>query len=309
MRCGDCAYEDGPLRVRDDDCVVHLSAPSIYAAALESLDLQEGDSFLNVGSGTGYLSALAATILTAKSIHHCVERCAVLADRSRSRLQEFRNVKVHVASAFDLDLQRSLRFDKIYVGAGAQAEDLTFLAKLLKRPHGRLVGPFEQQQQQRANDDDLEDFPRFRRHRPQSLLCATFPSDDDDEDLLPEQQQESNDHHRHSRGEEDDEEEEGEEEETRVDVSHGLRLREIMAVQFTPLRRDSAAKKLALKGPIWGVDAPELFPPAFQLLVALLNRSDSTQRLPWHVWESTVFPYLAHDDVLEQTTPLFFDKK
>lgn len=45
-------YMDMPLR----NGVLHLSAPSIYGAALEHLDLQEGHSFLNVGSGTGCAS-------------------------------------------------------------------------------------------------------------------------------------------------------------------------------------------------------------------------------------------------------------
>ena len=48
--------------------VQHVSAPSIYATALESLELREGCSFLNVCSGTGYFSALACQIL-GKKVH------------------------------------------------------------------------------------------------------------------------------------------------------------------------------------------------------------------------------------------------
>ena len=46
--------------------VQHLSAPSIYATALEALELGEGMSFLNVCSGTGYLSALVSEIVGKK---------------------------------------------------------------------------------------------------------------------------------------------------------------------------------------------------------------------------------------------------
>lgn len=55
------AYIDMPMR----HGLLHLSAPSIYGVALEALELREGQSFLNVGSGTGCVHAL---LLTPRSI-------------------------------------------------------------------------------------------------------------------------------------------------------------------------------------------------------------------------------------------------
>ena len=51
---------------------MHISAPHIYGSALEALDLvpDSSMSFLNVGSGTGYISCVVAHILGPNSLNY-----------------------------------------------------------------------------------------------------------------------------------------------------------------------------------------------------------------------------------------------
>ena len=65
----DLAHADRPLRVGH----IHISAPHIYGGVCEALELPVNAplSVLNVGSGTGYLTCILASILGPRSCHYC----------------------------------------------------------------------------------------------------------------------------------------------------------------------------------------------------------------------------------------------
>jgi len=123
--------------------VQHLSAPVIYGTALEALELGPGLSFLNVCSGTGYLSALAAQIIGSKAVHCAIELRAALVAHARNKhhLLGLDGIDLRHGSCLALDPLTSMRFDRIYLGAGAEESMAVLLVHMLELG-GVLVGPF-----------------------------------------------------------------------------------------------------------------------------------------------------------------------
>uniref|UniRef100_A0AC35FCB7 Protein-L-isoaspartate O-methyltransferase n=1 Tax=Panagrolaimus sp. PS1159 TaxID=55785 RepID=A0AC35FCB7_9BILA len=54
---------DDEYKYTSADLSIHLFSPSVYATILENLDLQQEHSFLNIGSGTGYLSSICGCLI------------------------------------------------------------------------------------------------------------------------------------------------------------------------------------------------------------------------------------------------------
>lgn len=145
---------------------LHLSAPCIYSEVLESLELEEGMSFLNLGSGTGYLSTMAGLIIGVYGENHGVEVHEDVVEYARAKLDEFKQ-KTPAFEEFDfaepqfvvgncLQLSSACRlYDRVYCGAACPPEHENYMRNLIKIG-GILVMPLNDQllQVRRVSETD-----------------------------------------------------------------------------------------------------------------------------------------------------------
>ena len=138
------AYEDHPLPIGDGQTI---SQPYIVARMLELLEIKENDKALEIGTGSGYVSALLGELAAEV---FSIERHAVLAENAREILAELGYNNVHVFTGdgtFGLPAHAPL--DAILVSAAAAELPPALLNQL--REGGRMivpVGPDDSQQLQ-----------------------------------------------------------------------------------------------------------------------------------------------------------------
>ena len=110
--------------------------PSLHAVCLGSLNPMKGERVLHIGAGTGYYTALLATLVGPAGTVTAYEIEPSLADRASRNLTPYSNVTVHHRSGSEGPLPAA---DVIYVNAGATAPLGVWLDAL--RPGGRLIFP------------------------------------------------------------------------------------------------------------------------------------------------------------------------
>ena len=128
------AYEDRPLPIGYEQTI---SQPLMVAIMLQALALQGDERLLEVGTGSGYQSALLS--LLARDVVS-VERVRELAESAGHRLQELghKNVRVLVA-AEELGWADRAPYDAILVAAGAPDVPPSLVDQLAAG--GRMVIP------------------------------------------------------------------------------------------------------------------------------------------------------------------------
>ena len=128
------AYEDRPLPIGSGQTI---SQPYMVAVMTELLELNKQTRVLELGTGSGYQTAILAMLV--KRVYS-VERIEVLANYARSRLEKLgiNNVEIVIADG-TIGLEEFQPYDAIIVTAGAPKIPRILLDQLVDG--GRLVIP------------------------------------------------------------------------------------------------------------------------------------------------------------------------
>lgn len=128
------AYEDHPIPIGEEQTI---SQPFIVAASLQALGLNGSESVLEVGTGSGYQTALLA--LMARSVYS-IERHASLARGAETVLASlgFDNIKIAVGDGSQ-GWREYAPYDAMLVSAAAPSLPQSLLAQL--SDSGRMVIP------------------------------------------------------------------------------------------------------------------------------------------------------------------------
>jgi protein-L-isoaspartate(D-aspartate) O-methyltransferase len=128
------AYDDGPLPIGHDQTI---SQPFIIAMMTEALELSGKEKVLEVGTGSGYQTAILAE-LAARVVS--VERVAPLAEGARRLLDSlgYTNIEVYLVGD-TLGWEEQAPYEAIMVTAGAPDIPVELLSQL--EMNGRMVIP------------------------------------------------------------------------------------------------------------------------------------------------------------------------
>jgi protein-L-isoaspartate(D-aspartate) O-methyltransferase len=101
----------------------HMLRPNVVGRLLQSLELAAGDRVLEIGSGSGYVTACLAALGASVT---SIEIFAALADLARSNLADQHIANVEVVTADAMRMQLDARFDAIAVTASLPLYDEQF---------------------------------------------------------------------------------------------------------------------------------------------------------------------------------------
>ena len=128
------AYEDAMLPI---ECGQTISAPSLVATTLQALQISKDHKVLEIGTGSGYQSAILAHLAARVET---VDRYKTLVGLANNRFSTLKleNVKARHGNGFE-GLRSKGPFDRIVVNAAVESIPDEWISQL--KPSGLLVAP------------------------------------------------------------------------------------------------------------------------------------------------------------------------
>ena len=130
----DFSYKNVPLPIGDSQTI---SQPLIVCMMIELLELKYTDKVLDVGSGSGYQTALLAEFSNRVIGVERIKRLVQISKQTISKLG-YKNIEIYQAEE-ELGYLKLAPYDAIIVGAAAPKLPLKLIEQLT--PKGRLVIP------------------------------------------------------------------------------------------------------------------------------------------------------------------------
>jgi protein-L-isoaspartate O-methyltransferase len=162
------AFRDQKVTVRmPDGSTLIMPNPSFVAMSLERLDLQSGCSFLDVGCGSAYVTAVAACMVGPSGVVHGIECLSSRLEAARNNLRLLKerlppehvvknlavagsvqtalsNIHLSLTNVLIPECTDGVLYDALYCDNSLSEEDLPAFLSLLK-PQGRMVVVVEEE--------------------------------------------------------------------------------------------------------------------------------------------------------------------
>jgi len=132
------AYEDYALPIGFGQTI---SQPTTVAFMLELLDVKEGEEVLDIGSGSGWTTALLSNLVGQEGLVLGVEIVPELAELGQKNLQPYKYSQTKIIKVGEEE-EQSEQYDKILVSASAEELPEDLIERL--RAGGTIVIPIEE---------------------------------------------------------------------------------------------------------------------------------------------------------------------
>jgi hypothetical protein len=237
------------------------------------MPLEQGMSFLNVGSGTGYFSSIIAEAIGEHLTNHGIDIWPETLEHAYDCCRRLGKTSIQFSygNVYELDISRSMRYDRIYLGACANPRS-KYLYRLLE-VGGVLVGPFQVGRSQQLRKVVRETETEFKVQVLESVRFATLVEPVVHSAPMPSSI---------SGSEEADFERSSE----ASNVSSSRRS----SMQFGEIGLPDVPFTFALHERPWAIDRSKIYPSSFRLMVATLLRSH-VFGLPTEMWTQHIFPW------------------